>query len=158
MWLSRHSPSYFKIPGRQGHAPVAGKREHFSHTEEREERRLRELQASEPHFCAWEYHGEDPPGRHVKACVRWGSDVKLTAWLHQGQFRTGKNNLVTFYDGVMASVDKGRWQLMSSTWTCVQPLIRLHTTSLSLNWREKYLKARLLGVTIIGWTVIARGL
>lgn len=31
---------------------------------------LGKLQDSEPHLCAWEDHGADPPGRHVKAYTR----------------------------------------------------------------------------------------
>jgi len=31
------------------------------------ERKTWELQAGEPHLCAWEDHGVDPPERDVKA-------------------------------------------------------------------------------------------
>lgn len=35
--------------------------------QEREEEGPGELQAGESHLCAWEDHGTDSPGRHVKA-------------------------------------------------------------------------------------------
>lgn len=35
-----------------------------------EKGKSRELQAREPHFCAWEDHGMDPPGADVKVHVR----------------------------------------------------------------------------------------
>jgi len=42
-------------------------------------------QTGEPHLCAWEDHGTDPSGRHVKAHVRCGSALTQPAWLQQVQ-------------------------------------------------------------------------
>ena len=41
-----------------------------------------EIQASEPHLCAWEDHEENPPGRYVKAQVKLG-DLRQLIQLHQ---------------------------------------------------------------------------
>ena len=58
---------------------------HF-YLQEREEEGPRETQAGEPHFCAWENHGTDPPGRHVKAREGQAGDLRQTAHLHQRKF------------------------------------------------------------------------
>lgn len=55
--------------------------------------------------------------------------------------RSGLTNMVVFYNGVMASVDKG--QTMSSTWTCAKPLTPDHILISKLG--RDYLKAGLLG-------------
>ena len=38
-----------------------------SHLQVSEEEGPEKLQAGAPHLCAWEGHGTDPPGRHIKA-------------------------------------------------------------------------------------------
>ena len=45
-----------------------------SHSQEREQGGPWELQAGESHFCAWEDHGTDPPGRHAR------SHEELSVW------------------------------------------------------------------------------
>jgi len=44
-----------------------------------------ELPTCQPHLCAWEDHGTDPPRRYVKAHGGKGGDSGQPAWLHQGQ-------------------------------------------------------------------------
>ncbi|PKU44318.1 rna-directed dna polymerase from mobile element hypothetical protein [Limosa lapponica baueri] len=41
--------------------------EHNPDIQKRKKRRPRELQASQPHLCAWQDHGADPPGISAKA-------------------------------------------------------------------------------------------
>lgn len=68
--------------------------------------RHRELQTVDPHFCAWQDHGEDSPESNVKVHAGQGSDLRQPPWLHKGQILP--ENLVTFCDGESISVDKGR--------------------------------------------------
>jgi len=51
------------------------KQKHHSHIKERDKVRSRELHASEPHVCALEDHGVDPPERVIKAHARCGDDL-----------------------------------------------------------------------------------
>lgn len=46
---------------------------------------LKELQTGEPHICAWQDDGTDPPGSNVKANARQGGELRQAAWLIQGQ-------------------------------------------------------------------------
>lgn len=50
----------------------------------REKGRLGELKNSDPHACAWENHGADPPGRAAKAHARLGGNPRQPAQLYQG--------------------------------------------------------------------------
>ena len=45
----------------------------------------RDLQTGEPHLCAWEDRGTDPPGSNVKAHTGQGGVLRQPAQLHQGQ-------------------------------------------------------------------------
>lgn len=65
-----------------------------------------ELPTCQPHLCAWEGHGTDPPG----SCAKAQEDRDM---IHHSQhsFTEGKSCLiilVTFCDGVTTSVDKER--------------------------------------------------
>ncbi len=53
-----------------GEVPGDWKRETFLPLLRTGERKTRELQAGEPHLCAWEDHGADPPRSYVKAHMR----------------------------------------------------------------------------------------
>ena len=44
-----------------------------------------ELPTCQPHLCAWEDHGTDPPRRYAKAHGGQGGDSRQPAWIHQGQ-------------------------------------------------------------------------
>ena len=57
--------------------------------------------------------------------------------------RSGLTNLAAFYDGVMASVDKG--QPMPSTWTCANSLTWSQDCILISKLERDYLKAGLFG-------------
>ena len=61
------------------------KRKHHSHLQEREEIGPRELHNDEPHLCAWEDHGTNPPGRHVKAHEGQTGDLSQSAQLNKGK-------------------------------------------------------------------------
>ena len=61
------------------------KGKHHSPIHEREKGRHKELQDGEPHLCAQEDDGEDPPGKDVKAHVRRGGDPRQPAQLHEGK-------------------------------------------------------------------------
>jgi len=62
---------------------------------------------------------------------------------------------VAFFDGVMASVDRGR---ISSTWSSAKLLTWSLTTSFSLNWRGMDLKDGLFDELRTGCLVTAKGL
>jgi len=50
---------------------VTGKREtSLPYSRKEERRKPEELQAGQPHLCAWEDHGADLPGRDVKMHAR----------------------------------------------------------------------------------------
>jgi len=48
-------------------------------------RRPGQLQAGEPHLCAWEDPGADPPGSRVKAHEGGTGDLRQPVWLRQGR-------------------------------------------------------------------------
>ena len=47
--------------------------------------RPREVEAGEPHLCASEDHGADPPGSFVKARATCRGDTRQLTQLHPGQ-------------------------------------------------------------------------
>jgi len=66
--------------------PVIGEKENnHSHFKEREKGVPTELQADEPHLCAWADDGADPLERYTKAHARQRGDLRQPAQLHQGQ-------------------------------------------------------------------------
>ena len=71
MWLSSCSPSYLKNHELSGEVPGDWRKGNMTPIFEKGlQGRPGELWAGEPHLCAWEDHGADPPGRHAKACTR----------------------------------------------------------------------------------------
>ena len=66
MWLPSCSQSYLKNHSCLVKSPVTGKRETVLPFLRKGERKTGELQASEPHLCAWEDHGADPPRSSVQ--------------------------------------------------------------------------------------------
>ena len=51
-----------------GEVPTDWKRGRTTPLLKREKRKTQELQAIQPHLCAWQDHGVDPPGNYGKAC------------------------------------------------------------------------------------------
>lgn len=96
----------FKESWQSGKVPGDWKRDQCTYLLKENKEQPWELPTCQPHLCAWEGHGTDPPRRHMMDRAVLHQDSR-----HQHSFSKGRSSLtslVAFYDGMTTPVDKGR--------------------------------------------------